>query len=323
MSSRGLSLLIGLTITLASCWRGGLDAITSPPNSGGGQGGNTGGQGGNTGGNTGGSGGVMTCPTPALGPGDTNQTVIVSAMGRTYVLHVPSSYTGSTAVPLVIDFHAISGTGARERAASPYPAETDPEGVIMAFPNGVMGPDGTAWNVGPCCVAGVDDVAFTRALVAQVRSVACIDPSRIYAVGVSMGGGMAYYLACHAADIFASVAPSAFDLLQENAGDCAPARPITVIAFRGSADTLVPYGGGASSVVPGMPVTFLGAQATFQKWAQLDGCTGAPSAEDANGCATYSSCQGGVQVTLCTKQGGGQDQGDPSIAWPLLKQHPQ
>jgi len=243
-------------------------------------------------------------------------------MSRSYVLHVPSSYSGSSAVPLIVDFHAISGTGTRERAASPYPAVTDPEGVIMAFPNGVAGPSGTAWNVGPCCVSGVDDVAFARALVAQVKSIACIDPSRVYAVGVSMGGGMDYYLACHAADVFAGVAPASFDLAQENAVDCQPARPITVISFRGSADALVPYAGGSSSVVPNMPMTFLGAQGTFQKWAQLDGCTGAPSAEDANGCSTYSSCTGGVQVTLCTKQGGGQDQGNATIAWPVLKQHP-
>ena len=33
-----------------------------------------------------------------------------------------------------------------------------------------------------------------------------------------------------------------------------------MISFRGTADTLVPYAGGSSSVVPGMPVTFLGAE---------------------------------------------------------------
>ena len=95
-----------------------------------------------------------------------------------------------------------------------------------------------------------------------------------------------------------------------------------MISFRDTTDTLVPYAGGASSVVPGMPITFLGAQATFQKWAQIDQCTGSPSAEDANGCSTYAKCQGGVAVVLCTKQSGNQDTGSPSIAWPFLKQHP-
>jgi len=95
-----------------------------------------------------------------------------------------------------------------------------------------------------------------------------------------------------------------------------------VISFRGSADTLVPYDGGPSAIIPGMPVTFLGAQATFRKWAEIDGCNGSPSAPDSNGCSTYANCEGGVEVVLCTKQGGGQDWGNAGIAWPLLKRHP-
>ena len=57
-------------------------------------------------------------------------------------------------------------------------------------------------------------------------------------------------------------------------------------------------------------VHFLGAQGTFQKWAQLDGCTGSPSTPDSNGCSTYSQCKDGVEATLCTKQGGGHDPGN-------------
>jgi polyhydroxybutyrate depolymerase len=70
-----------------------------------------------------------------------------------------------------------------------------------------------------------------------------------------------------------------------------------------------------------MPITFLGAQETFKRWAQLDQCTGSPSAEDSDGCSTYSSCGGGVQVTLCSKQGGTHEQGTASIGWPLLKKY--
>ena len=107
---------------------------------------------------------------------------------------------------------------------------------MMAFPDGLQGPAGTGWNVGPCCVADVDDVAFARALVAQIEAIACIDPDRVYAVGVLTGGGMAHYVACRAADVFAAAAPAAFDLLAENVDDCIPPRPITVISFRGTAD---------------------------------------------------------------------------------------
>jgi polyhydroxybutyrate depolymerase len=288
---------------------------------GGGMGGSATGGAGTGGSDTGGGGGSVTCPTPALRAGDTNETVQVGSQSRSYVLHVPAAYDGSKPVPLVVDFHPLGGSGPSERSGSPYPAQTDPEGVIMAFPSGMRGPSGGAWNVGPCCVANTDDVAFAKAMVAKIQQTACIDPKRIYAVGFSMGGGMSHYLACHAADVFAAVAPAAFDLLKENIDDCKPSRPITVVSFRGTSDPIVPYAGGYSAVVSGMPITFLGAKTTFEKWAEINQCTGSPSAEDGQGCSTYSNCQDGVEVALCTKQGGGHEAGNAAVGWPVLKRH--
>jgi polyhydroxybutyrate depolymerase len=245
----------------------------------------------------------------------------VGTVSRSYVLHLPAAYDGKKAAPLVLDFHGVGGTGTTELGSSPYPSLLDPAGVVMAFPDGMKGPAGTAWNVGPCCVANVDDVAFARAVVADVGQAACIDTSRVYAVGVLTGGGMAYHLACQAADVFAAAAPAAFDMLAENVDACVPARAISVISFRGTADPRVPYAGGYSSLVPGMPVTFLGAMGSFQAWGQIDHCAGAASSADANGCAHYSGCQDGVEVILCTKQGGTDDPGNPAIAWPVLTRH--
>ena len=262
------------------------------------------------------------CASPALPAGDTSIKLQVGSLSRSYVLHVPPAYDGTQPAPLIIDLHGIGGTGWGELASSTYPAVTDPDGVIIAFPDGMGGPIGTGWNMGPCCVADVDDFGFINAVVANVRKTACIDPNRVYAVGVLTGGGMVNALACKAADIFAAVAPAAFDLLQETVNDCKPSRPISEISFRGTADTRVPYAGGASSLVPGMPITFLGAQGTFDRWAQIDQCGGVASPADANGCSSYSGCANGVEVILCTKQGGPAEPGDANIAWPVLKRHP-
>ena len=266
-----------------------------------------------------GDGGTAACPTPALKAGDSNQTVMVGSTSRTYILHVPSAYAGNKPVPLVVDFHPLGGSGSQEEGSSPYKAQTDPEGVVSAYPNGLSGPSGAAWNVGPCCVANVDDVAFARALVAQVETKACVDTKRVYAVGFSMGGGMSHYVACHAADVFAAVAPASFDLLAENEDGCTPPRPIAEISFRSSNDPIVPYAGGASSLVSGMPVTFLGAVGTFQKWAQIDGCSGSATAADSNDCQYYNSCSAGVKVGLCTMNAG-HAPGEANIGWPFIKQ---
>jgi polyhydroxybutyrate depolymerase len=263
----------------------------------------------------------VTCPTTVLKPGNTDKTLSFGGSNRSYTLHVPSTYNGTKAVPLVVDFHGLGGNGKDESNSSPYPAQTDPDGVVMAFPTGLAGPGGNAWNVGPCCVKNTDDVAFAKALVTEIEKTACIDTKRVYAVGFSMGGGMSHYLACHAADVFAAVAPAAFDLLKENVDDCKPARPISEITFRSTGDQVVTYAGGASMAVQGMPITFLGAKGTFQKWAQINQCTGAASAEDSNGCATYAGCPSGVEVTLCTKQGGTHEAGNAKVGWPALKKH--
>jgi polyhydroxybutyrate depolymerase len=261
------------------------------------------------------------CLEPPLRAGDSDVTLQVGDTSRSYVLHVPEPYAGSSAVPLIVDFHGIGESGRSERQASLFPPVTDPEGVIMAFPDGLKGPLGSAWNFGPCCVAEVDDLAFARALVDDVLRRACIDPARVYAAGVLTGGGMVQHLACHAADLFAAIAPAAFDLLEESAPDCTPTQPITVMAFRGTDDSRVPYEGGHSAIVPGMPITFLGARGSVARWAEINQCAGSLSAEDGRGCAFYSGCAAGVDVALCTDYGAGEAPADAQIAWPVLSRH--
>lgn len=270
---------------------------------------------------TGGSSGTVTCPSAAAKPGDTTKKIMVGTLSREYILHIPSGYTGATPVPFVVDFHPIGGSDTQWRSASPYPAVIDKEGVVSAFPNGQPSPNlGNAWDVEGCCNTA-DDVAFARALVADVESAVCVDTKRVYAVGFSMGGGMSNYLGCHAADLFAAVGPASFDLTMQNVGDCKPSRPLTVIEWRGKKDTVVPYAGGPSMLVTGMSIDFLGAVGTFQKWASLDMCTGSPGAADSNNCQTYSQCGAGVQVTLCTDDNGQHEAANATIVWPMLKKY--
>ncbi|HVU01408.1 MAG TPA: PHB depolymerase family esterase [Polyangiaceae bacterium] len=276
---------------------------------------------GSSGGANGAGGAPVACPSTALAPGDTNASIDVGGTTRTYIRHVPTSYTGETPVPLVVDLHPLFGNGAAERLNSGYGPLSDQEGFVVVWPDGID----AAWNIGPCCTTSrtVDDEGFIRALVKKISEEACIDPKRVYATGYSMGGGLSHYLACNAADVFAAVAPSAFDLLSASEEPCAPSRPITVISFRGTADLIVPYAGGASNPPNGLPVTihFQGAQNTFATWANLDGCTGSPT-DAGNGCSTYSQCDAGVEVTLCTAVGGGHVTGDAHVGWEMLKRHP-
>ena len=166
---------------------------------------------------------IVTCPTTVLQPGDSNGSLQVGGTARTYILHVPTGYTGKTPIPLVVDYHPILATDTFEKGNSGYATLGDTEGFATVFPQGID----NAWNIGPCCTNSrtVDDLGFSRALVAAMRTKVCVDPKRIYAVGYSMGGGMSHYLGCNAADLFAAISPAAFDLLEASEEPCNPVPP--------------------------------------------------------------------------------------------------
>lgn len=266
--------------------------------------------------------GNVVCPLQPLSPGDETREIVVGDMGRTYTWHIPSTYFGTSPVSLVLDFHPMDLGPEWEQSNSGFRELSDQEGFIVVWPHGVD----TTWNLGPCCTASrtVDDLAFARAIVRQLSTHACIDPRRVYAVGTSIGAGMAYYLACQESEVFAAVAASSWDLLRDSDVACQPSRPVSEISFRGTDDTIVPYAGGATSPPghPDMSMEVVGAEATFEKWASLDNCVGTPSTADANGCSTYSDCQDGAEVTLCSISGAGQTTGDATLAWGFLKRHP-
>jgi polyhydroxybutyrate depolymerase len=78
--------------------------------------------------------------------------------------------------------------------------------------------------------------------------------------------------------------------------------------------------GGLSDLV--RPIHFLGAVGSMKKWAELNGCTGDP-ADLGNNCQGYtaSQCPDGVEVQVCSKTGGGHEQGNATLGWPVLKRH--
>src|SRR5262245_60913419 len=109
-----------------------------------------------------------------LGPGDSTRTVDSGGLTRSYLVHVPPGYTAANPVPLVIDYHGLSSTAAQQAAISGFRTLSNTAGFIVVHPQGV----GNAWNGGICCSTTTDDVAFTRAMVAKMKTEASIDPQR-------------------------------------------------------------------------------------------------------------------------------------------------
>lgn len=240
------------------------------------------------------------CPTTALRAGTTRGSLRHGNRERGYLLYVPPNLKPGTPVGLVVDLHGFSRSAASQQAGSGWDKVAAKEGFLVAYPEGV----GSSWNVGGCCgTAGntnVDDVGFLKALVAKVGAQACVDPNKVYASGVSNGAGMSGRLSCDAADVFAGVALVSSDLRTQ---PCKPARPITEIAFRGTADTLEPYEGGLVGP-PGGQYQSPGARGSFALYQKINQCS-SKIVETVKYCETAVECSEGAQVTLCTLTGVG------------------
>jgi len=149
------------------------------------------------------------------------------SLARRYLLLRPTT-TSRTPLPVVILLHGRIVTPEYEAQRTGLPAVTGP--AILVYPAGYQ----NSWNAGACCAgayqANVDDVAFVTEVVHQVlASQPDADHRRVFLVGFSNGGKMAFRLTCAAPDLFDGVAVVA----AVPVGDCAkpPAVPSVQVAM--------------------------------------------------------------------------------------------
>jgi poly(3-hydroxybutyrate) depolymerase len=94
-------------------------------------------------------------------------------------------------------------------------------------------------------VGGVpDDVAFLKALVADLVRRGISDPKRIYLAGLSNGGFMTLRMICADAGLMAAAALLVTGMLDPVGADCRPAKPVPVLMVSGTADQTIPFAGG-------------------------------------------------------------------------------
>ena len=254
---------------------------------------------------------------------------------RLFDVYVPASYVPGTPLPLVVDIHGLTSNKTAQATFSGWKALADATGgFAVAWPQALFGdpvdPElpappgadvftdplgvaGPSWNTGPLGIGAAvgvsDDVGFIEAMVDAIAQDLSIDRTRVYATGISNGGAMSHRLACEAEGTFAAVAPIAAPIGLSPLTACAPARPVPTITIQGDTDGLVPYGGGNlypthpdSPLLPAIP----SAAASFQRWRDINGCTDIPSTTVLgadSSCDTSSTCNGGVETTLCTIEG--------------------
>lgn len=256
-----------------------------------------------------GDAGPFTCTGKTGAKGDRTLTLTSNKLLRDSLLHVPSSYDPTQGAMLILNFHGFTSNAIEQVVITRMNKSSDAHGFIVAYPDGVA----SSWNAGDCCgtawTDSVDDVKFTKDLLALLENDYCVDPKRVFAAGFSNGGFLSHRLACEMADVFGAVAPVS-GVLGIDPSKCNPSRPMPVIDFHGTADPIVPYNGG-TPILPidlGGPITFRSVSETLQFWRTKDGCLGQGKVVYQQGdatCTSYDGCGGGAEVVHCRIDDGG------------------
>ncbi|MFN0094392.1 MAG: PHB depolymerase family esterase [Dehalococcoidia bacterium] len=220
----------------------------------------------------------------------TGQSVWPVAVGpntRRARLTISSRYQAAVPSPLMLSFHGSGRTATEQDLYTGLPAIAEREGFILATPE-ALGPR-LEWQIPGAADSGAQgDLQFAVALIDDLAASHCIDLGRVYATGMSNGAEMASALACRRPELIAGIAPVAL-----TAYDRCSAGLVSVVAFHGTDDALVPF-----DTIPG----------DVFAWANQDGCGGETTVErlgQAIEVRSYLSCPPGVAVVFFIMEGMG------------------
>lgn len=181
-----------------------------------------------------GKGELLTGPAP----GETGRVTLDSAgVTRSAILALPEDYHPGTPAPVLLAYPGYGQTPSEMRTFS----RLDDLPAIVVFMQGV----GNTWEGAPYSqTSDGDDLRFTRDMLAALNSTYNVDSSRIYATGMSNGGGFVAKLACRMPETFAAVASVAGAYYPGTGKDCRT--PSTsFLEIHGVQDPVIGYNGGS------------------------------------------------------------------------------
>lgn len=230
---------------------------------------------------------------------------------RTFRLHLPPAAKVPGRRPLLVVLHGGGSSGAGMEEVTGFSAIADREGLYVVYPDGIGGPHGfgRAWNAGGCCGPpawfGVDDVGFIGRLVDVLQRRFAVDGQRVFVVGYSNGGMLAFRLATSSQRRFAGLAvyaatmPGWGPVIAPELDYPLPPHPMTVITIHSYADPRVPYQGQERRGFTDASFQHVG-----QFWAVAAGCSRRGGRQRAFGGSAmvhrFRDCVGGTEVKQIT-----------------------
>ena len=267
----------------------------------------------------------------------TDPDALLGAYQRTYMITVPDSYDGATAMPLLFYFHGQYGDFKTESVG--FANLGLEKGYITVSPKGMEDghPGDTSWSVKAegrtdvctdqcqptvftsCKVVNrisacnwatcYDDVYFFQRLLATLKAELQIDDLHIYATGDSNGAMFSDYLVTRLPGLFAAIAPW-YGAFLKNMLLKPPLKGVSLLSLHGLKDTVIPAEGGESYD----HYLYYSENTTVLQWAVENGCTTdtvkVKTPFDSKGpmehtCIEYPNCSSATRVVYCyfPKQG--------------------
>ncbi len=167
------------------------------------------------------------------------RSVRVNGMEREYTLYMPRTKLDGRKHPVLFVFHPGGAQASFMEDNAPFYTTEGAEDYVVIYPEGIS----RTFNAGVCCGAalekGIDDVAFFKAMMADIGQVVPIR-DQAFVTGFSNGAMLSYRLICEVPQLIAAAVPFAGAVPMEN---CVTGKPVPILHLNGGADTQSLFGG--------------------------------------------------------------------------------
>jgi polyhydroxybutyrate depolymerase len=218
---------------------------------------------------------------PPRGERRSLQTLEIDGRTRRFLVTTPAiddrdERAADHARPLLLVFHGGGGRAAQMADMTGFDALADRYGFVAVYPEGVH----RGWNDGrerrlrAPTRALADDVGFVERLLDALMT-NDVDPERVFACGISNGAMFSHRLGRELSDRIAAIGLVAGSAPRDDVAGPRPSRPVSVAIINGTADPLVPFGGGGVGF-RGRRGMVLPTDETARRWAAHNGCSTQP-----------------------------------------------
>ena len=226
---------------------------------------------------------------------------------------IPNTKAPDQGYPLLLVLHGYGNNKFETTWYMGLQPMADRYNLLLLIPNGSLEPWGRRfWNATEVCCdarqAGVDDAGYLFSLLDKAKAEYPVDPNRVYILGHSNGGYMAYRLACERPELFQGIVSLAGAGSGREA-QCSKAKALSVLQVHGERDGVVRYDGSDRDSPSALK--------TAELWAQHMECAEPPAMGKAEydlavfskgndtDSQTWKNCREGHSVALWTVNGAG------------------